>query len=159
IQAQYAPGTGTSGTSGALSRGRFTDAADMQRRQPGPGRIACRPSQTTINHGRHALNGDRALGDVGGKNQPALLAERNCPVLLPGREIPMQGQHHQACLACDSFTVAQGAVNLRSSGQKDQYVSSMVLPDEHLDCAFYLCVKRLRRIWKMFDGEIERPAL
>ena len=78
------------GAAGALRGGGFADAADFERRQAGPRRIAGDARQAAVDHRRDAVDGDGTFGDVGGENHLALRRARYGAILLGWREIAVQ---------------------------------------------------------------------
>ena len=66
VEANDTAGSGASGTAGSLRGGGFAHAADFERREPSPGRIACDARQSAVDHGGDAFDGNGTLRDIGG---------------------------------------------------------------------------------------------
>lgn len=127
--------------------------------KPVHGEYARHARQSAIDHRRYAVDRHRALGNVGGQDQLALLGRSNHAVLLGRRQIAMQRQYEQIRVSRQRRTQAHRAMNLRDPRQKDQDVPAVAFVQQQFDSVFDLNLKRFRRVGKMLNGEFEESSL
>ena len=147
------------GPSRPLRRRRLADASDVQRRQPGPGRIDRDARQAAVDHRRHAFDGDRAFSHVGRQNQLALRGRRYGAVLLLRREIAIQRSNRIPC-ACASGPHAVAARRISAApGRNTSTSPSSPCATRLGECACDLHFERLGRVRAMRNLQLELAPL
>ncbi len=130
----------------------------LQPRQPRPWRMAGHARQAAVDDGGDALDGHRALGDVGGKDDLALAGGLDGAVLLLGREVAVQGKHQQAGAGGDAFAGSRGAADLGCARQEDQHVPIQPVANQRLQGSCHLLLQRRRRSRGVSDRNGELAA-
>ena len=118
-------GTEPPRAAGPLRRGRLADADRLPRRQPGPGGVAHGARQAGVQHGRHAGDGDRALGDVGRQDHPAPRTATHRALLVCGRQVAVQRQQLEVVTPSERSAGLERPADLGGSGEEDQDVAAV----------------------------------
>ena len=123
IEPDRTPGRGAAGTARALVGGRLADAADLERRQAGPGRVARDARKAAIDHRGHAVDSDGALGDVGREDDLGLSEGATARSCSSGDWSPCSGSSSQSVPPGDRLRRPMGAADLGGAGQEDEHMA------------------------------------
>ena len=85
VEPHHATWPGAPGAPGALRAARAAHRLDLQRRQPAPRRVPRDPREAAVDHGDHAVDRHRRLGDVRREDHLALARRAHRRVLLARR--------------------------------------------------------------------------
>ena len=123
VEADDLAGSGSSGTSGALTGGCLADAVDVQDGDAGPGRVGGNAREAAVDDGAHAFDGDGTLGEIGGEDQLGLLAGGDGAVLFGGGEIAMERSDGVVAAARDGIACGGGATDLGRTGEEGEDIA------------------------------------
>ena len=124
-QAETAAGGGAPGAPGTLLGGGARDFSDEQRVDATPRLKRGDAGQAGIDHGAHALNGDRGFGHVGGNDDFRAWAGRDGRFLRGGRQRAVKRIDVPAARGGAIFQQFNGPADLVGAGQKHQDVAGI----------------------------------
>ena len=159
IEPDDASGSGTAGPARPLVCRRPADAPHLKRRKPRPGRVRRDPRQSAIDHGGDALDGERALGHVGGEDQPRAPGRQHGAVLLLRGKVAVQLRDRHPERPGQRRAGVRRPPDLRRAGQKHQHVAVEPVGRQVRQRRRNLRFERRGRMRAVGDAQLEGSAL
>ncbi len=150
------------GAARALVGARRGDFFDEQRVDPAVRIEARHPREPAIDHGRHPVDGERGLRDVGRDDDLARLRPGHRAVLLIRRQFPVQREAHEIPQPAPALNRLQRAVDLISARHEHEHVAlrepryAFTLARRHVPHRFQV---EVRRPLEILDRHRKAPPL
>jgi hypothetical protein len=133
VEAEAATRAGAAGSAGALGRGGAGDLGDAEGGDAGPRVVRGQADQAAVDHGDHAVDRHRGLGDVGAEDQAAVCTWPKGQVLLIGGELAVEREDLHAGVRGQAGAGGRGLLDLAGAGQEDQDIAAEVVVEELLE--------------------------